>query len=141
PAGIPEKRRSRLETQPGHLVDLMATCVDLAAANYPAERNGEKIKPMEGVSLVPAFTGKPLTRTKPIFWEHEGNRAVRDGDWKLVSKENQPWELYDMSQDRSETRDLAGKFPERVKKLAAAWNDWASRAGVLPLGAWHGHAK
>jgi len=141
PTGIPANRQNRLEPQPGHLIDLMATCADLAQATYPSERNGENIKPMQGVSLVPAFTGKLLARTKPIFWEHEGNRAVRDGEWKLVSKENQPWELYDVSQDRSETKDLASKYPDRVKTLAAAWDDWASRANVLPLGAWHGRAK
>ena len=141
PIGIPANRQNRLEPQPGHLIDLMATCVDLAQTTYPSERNGERIKPMQGISLVPAFTGKLLTRTKPIFWEHESNRAVRDGDWKLVSKENQPWELYDVSQDRSETKDLAGKYPDRVKNLAAAWDDWATRANVLPLGAWHGRDK
>jgi arylsulfatase A-like enzyme len=76
PAGIPERRRNRIEGQPGHLIDIMATCVDLAGAAYPTERNGEKIKPMEGVSLRPAFSGRSLQRAQPIFWEHEGNRAV-----------------------------------------------------------------
>jgi arylsulfatase len=138
PAGIRERRRNKLETQPGHVVDIMASCVDLAGDQYPSERNGEKIKPMEGVSLVPAFGGRSLKRKQPLFWEHEGNRAVRAGDWKLVGKENRPWELYDMSRDRSETDDLAQKHPDRVKELAAAWDAWAARANVLPLGAWHG---
>jgi len=93
PVGIGASRRNRLETQPAHLVDLMATCIELAGAQYPAERNGQKIKRLEGVSLIPTFTGASLKRRDPVFWEHEGNRAVRDGDWKLVAKENQPWEL------------------------------------------------
>jgi arylsulfatase len=137
PAGIPASKRNRLETQPGHLVDLMATCVDLAGANYPAEQNGEKIKSREGISLVPTFTGHSLNRKPPIFWEHEGNRALRDGKWKLVAKENQSWELYDMSADRSEMHDLAQKNSDRVKKMAAQWDTIAARADVLPLGAWH----
>jgi arylsulfatase A-like enzyme len=138
PGGIPAPKRNRLETQPGHLVDLMATCVELARAQYPTERNGEKIKAREGISLVPAFTGRSLHRGQPIFWEHEGNRALRDGNWKLVSKENEKWELYDMSKDRSEMHDLAEKYPARVKNLTAQWDKIAARADVLPLGAWHG---
>jgi arylsulfatase A-like enzyme len=138
PDGIPAAKRNRLETQLGHLVDLMATCVDLARAQYPTERSGEKIKAREGISLVPAFTGRSLRRKQPIFWEHEGNRALRDGDWKLVAKENEKWELYDMSKDRSEMRDLAEKLPDCVKKMAAQWDATAARADVLPLGAWRG---
>ncbi|HVK03637.1 MAG TPA: LamG-like jellyroll fold domain-containing protein, partial [Armatimonadaceae bacterium] len=72
----------------------------------------------------------------PIFWEHEGNRAVREGRWKLVAKENQPWELYDIDADRSERTDLAAKEPGRAKAMAAAWDAWAARANVLPLGGW-----
>jgi arylsulfatase len=116
----------------------MATCVDLARAQYPTEFNGEKIKAREGISLAPAFTGHSLNRKQPIFWEHEGNRALRDGIWKLVAKENEKWELYDMSKDRSEMHDLAEKDPARVKNLATQWDKIAARADVLPLGAWHG---
>ncbi|MGH9846764.1 MAG: hypothetical protein ACREEM_49325 [Blastocatellia bacterium] len=75
-------------------------------------------------------------RAQPIFWEHEGNRAVREGKWKLVAKENQPWELYDLEADRTEMRDLAAKQPEKVKELSAQWDAWAARAQVLPVGAW-----
>ena len=114
----------------------MATCVDLAGAAYPREWQGRPIKPMEGISLVPAFAGKPLKRAEPLFWEHEGNRAVRDGQWKLVAKADQPWELYDMEADRTEMHDLAGKHPEQVRRLSAKWDAWAARANVLPLGAW-----
>ena len=136
PAGIRADRAGTLERQPGHLVDLMATCVDLAGATYPTEVAGRAIKPREGVSLRPAFDGEPLARAQPLFWEHEGNRAVREGDWKLVAKEDAPWELYHIADDRIESRDLAASEPSRAKDLAAKWDAYAARADVLPLGAW-----
>ncbi len=136
PAGLSRARRGAFETQPGHIVDIMATCVDVSGAKYPNEYNGEKIKPMEGVSLVPAFAGRPLARKQPLFWEHESNRAVRDGRWKLVAMEDRPWELYDMVSDRTEMHDLAAQHPDKVRELAAAWDAWAQRADVLPLGSW-----
>ena len=135
------KRTGQLEHEPGHLVDIMATCIDVARAKYPTSYGEHSIRPMEGVSLVGAFDAKPLDRARPIFWEHEGNRAVRDGRWKLVAKENGPWELYDMQRDRTEMHDLANDHPNRVKKLEADWNTWAARANVLPLGAWRGKRK
>ena len=138
PAGIPSARRGALETQPGHLVDVLATCVDVAGATYPKELGGKPIQPPEGVSLRPAFEGKDLGRTQPIFWEHEGNRAVREGRWKLVALENKPWRLYDLAADRTEQNDLAGREPQRVKDLAAKWDAWAARADVQPLGGWRG---
>ncbi|WP_394794714.1 arylsulfatase [Armatimonas sp.] len=134
PKGIPANRNGAWESQPGHLVDIMATVVDVGGANYPSG----KIKPKEGVSLRPAFAGKSLARPQPLFWEHEGNRAVREGRWKLVAKENQPWELYDIETDRSELKNLATKDPAKVATLAAKWDTWAARANVLPLGGWRG---
>ena len=128
PGGV--KRQDAFERQPGHLIDLMPTFVEIAGATYPAG----KITPMQGVSLVPAFRGEPLKRDKPIFFEHEGNRAVRDGDWKLVAKgANGPWELYNIAADRTEMRDLASKEPERLKSMAGAWQEWAESSQVLPL--------
>ncbi len=141
PAGIPAPRRKALEKQPGHLIDLMATCVDLAGSKYPAELANEKIQPMEGVSLRAAFEGKALNRPQPIFWEHEGNRAVRDGQWKLVSKHPGKWELYDMEANRAELNDLAAQQPNRVKTMAAQWDAWAKRVGVLPWPLNQGEAK
>ena len=110
-------------------------------AKYPAEFAGEKIKPMQGASLQPAFAGKSLKREQPICWEHEGNRAIRDGKWKLVAKENQPWELYDISSDRSELHDLSANNSKKAAELAAKWDAWAARSDVLPLGAWRAPAK
>ena len=138
PAGIPSRRNGKLETQPGHLIDIMATCVALSGANYPKELHGEKIKPLQGVSLLPALEGKDLKRPEPIFWEHESNRAIREGNWKLVAKADQAWELYDMEQDRTEMHNLAAANPAKVKALAAKWDAWAARCDVLPLGGWKG---
>jgi arylsulfatase len=136
PKGIPATRRGRLESQPGHLIDIMATCVDVAGAKFPAMAHSNSIPPMEGVSLAPAFRGKSLNRKNSLFWEHEANRAVRDGRWKLVAKENKPWELYDIQLDRTEQHNLASAEPKRAQQLAAQWDAYAARANVLPLGGW-----
>ena len=136
PKGISKDRNGKLERQPGHLIDIMATCVDVSGAKYPNELNGNKIKPLEGVSLKPAFSGESVNRKNPICWEHESNRAIRDGKWKLVAKADQPWELYDMESDRTEMHNLASANPDKVKELSAKWDAYAARCDVLPLGAW-----
>jgi arylsulfatase A-like enzyme len=133
PAGI--KRRGELERQPGHLIDVMATCVDIAGAKYPESFHGQAIQPYEGKSLVPAFEGRSIER-EALYWEHEGNRAVRTENWKLVAKENKPWELYDLAADRTEQRDRVTEEPERARRMAEMWDAWAKRANVLPLGTW-----
>lgn len=127
-----------LSDTPGHLVDLMATLVDAAAADYPTEFKGHAILPMEGVSLRPLFNGRPVTRSNPIFFEHEGNRAIRAGEWKLVQKHLGPWELYDLEKDRTEQVDLAPREPARAAALQAQWEAWAERAFVDP---WPGPAR
>ena len=109
PSGISKERRNALEKQPAHLVDIMATAIDLAGAKYPRELDGQKIEPMQGVSLRPALAGEALAWTEPIFWEHEGNKAVRDGQWKLVMRHRQPWQLFDMEADRTEQHDLVAR--------------------------------
>ncbi len=123
--------KGKLRHQPGQLVDIMATCVDVSGAAYPRESAGNPIHPMEGRSLAPAFDDKPIQR-EGLFWEHEGNRAIRRDNWKLVCKHNQPWELYDMQADRTELHNLAAEKPELVAELSALWNLWAFRAHVLP---------
>jgi arylsulfatase A-like enzyme len=125
-------RRGGLERQSGHLIDLMATCVDVAGAQYPKALNGKQITPMEGRSLVPALAGKPIDR-EAIYWEHEGNRAVLMGNWKLVAKgPDGAWELYDMDADRTEMHDLSKREPAQLKKMVAMWEAYARRTNVLP---------
>ena len=129
PKGIASK--GKLNHDPGHLVDVMATCVEVSKANYPSTFGGKPIQAMDGESLVPIFkTGKRPER-KPIFWEHEGNRAVRQGKWKIVSKFRAGWELYDIDADRNELTNLAAKQVDRVKKMADLYEEWATRAGVV----------
>jgi arylsulfatase len=128
------KRAGELEPQPGHLIDLLPTFMDVSGADYPARINNHDATPLPGVSLVAAFSGKPLNRTTPLFWEHEGNRAIRIGEWKLVAKGTDgPWELYDMTTDRSELHNLAAEQPDRVKELSEKWQHWAEQSHVFPL--------
>ena len=126
------KAKGELRTQPGHLIDIMATCIEIGRATYPKEQEGRAIVPLEGKSLLPAFDNKPIERDG-LYWEHEGNRAMRLGKWKLVAKgPGSKWELYDLEADRTELHDLAGQHPERVREMTAKWEAWAKRTNVLP---------
>jgi len=122
----------RLVRAPGHVIDLMATVVDVAGAEYPSERDGHPVIPAEGVSLRPLFEGRPLARPDALYWEHEGNRAVRRGAWKAVAQYGAGWELYDVERDRTETVDLAGEHPGVLRELVRRWEAWAARVGVVP---------
>ncbi len=143
PKGIQEKGQYRRHMS--HLIDIMATCVDVAEAEYPKHYKGNKIQPLEGVSLTPSFKNAKLNRDT-LYWEHEGNRAIRVGKLKLVSRAYRypleldavpelplgQWRLYDMEKDRSETNDIALEHPGLVYQLAEKWNSWAERVGALP---------
>ena len=135
-----------LRSQPAHLIDIMATCLDVSGGSYPESYNGNKITPMEGISLVPVIEKNELQR-EAIYWEHEGNRAVRMGKWKLVSKaakrqpfkwddintlETSNWELFDMEKDRTEMVNLATTHPKMVRKMADMWLAWGKRTGIIP---------
>lgn len=132
PAGIPPARAGKWITDTGHVIDVMATCLDLAGATWPAQWRGSAPLPVQGTSLAPSFTGKKVQRSSPLFWEHEGHRAVRDGDWKLVATFNEPWELYNIATDRTEMNNLATSRPEVVAKLVGKYEAWAASAGVMP---------
>ena len=117
--------------QIGHITDIMATCLEAAGVPYPSSYEGHAILPLEGRSLLPILQGKARA-ARPLFWEHEGNRAVRLGQWKLVSRYPNAWELYDMEADRTELNNVAGQHPGTVKELAGLYEDWAKRCGVVP---------
>ncbi|HWI59590.1 MAG TPA: arylsulfatase, partial [Bacillota bacterium] len=127
PRGL--KRPGQLEAAPSYITDLMATFVEVSGATYPQAFAGHDILPMEGRSLLPALQGQAQPE-RTLCFEHEGNRAVRQRRWKLVSLSGQPWELYNFEQDRSELHNLAAQQPERVARLAEAWEQWAERCWV-----------
>jgi arylsulfatase len=120
-----------LTHEQGHVIDLLPTFLEVAGASYPARSHGREIVPVEGRSLLPVLAGG--TRPETIYgWEHEGNRALRQGDWKLVSAFGSGWELYNMRQDRLETRDLSRQMPEQLAAMVALYERWAGRTGVKP---------
>ncbi len=129
PKGI--RAKGELWRRPVHVIDFLPTFIELAGAEYPRSYRGETIRPVDGISLVPTFENQTLPQ-RSLFWEHRGNRAVRDGRWKLVAVNDGPWELYDVDADRTETRDLAGQHPNVVARLVKLYEDWARRSGVLP---------
>lgn len=123
PAGI--KARNELRTDPGHVIDLVPTILEITGGKQPAAPAGLPAPPMQGMSLVPAFTTNGAVKHEYLWWNHIGNRAVRVGDWKLVAAGKSPWELYDLAKDRSETKNLASANPEKVKELERAWTKGA----------------
>ena len=141
PAGIVVKLRGGLIHEPSHLIDLMATCVDISGAEYPKTFKGGKIIPAEGKSLRPLLEGGKFDRGGAIYFEHEGNRAVRLGKWKIVSIHRGKWELYDMSADRTELDDLSEKMPGKLREMIGLYDAWAKRALVEPWGAKRKRAK
>ena len=139
PEGIAPARRGGIEHQPGHVIDVMATCLDAADLEYGSGKPEGTLLPLEGVSLLPAFSAGRLERTDALYFEHHLNCAIRDGDWKLVRKGNSgkpaklfAWELYNIANDRAEMHDLAEAHPERVSDMADRWEAWADRARVRP---------
>ncbi|MFB2117591.1 arylsulfatase [Parapedobacter sp. 2B3] len=137
PAGIPSSQRGRLIHEYSFLPDIMATFVDISDASYTTEKDGKPVPAMAGNSFLPLLKGSGgAIHDQPICWEHEGNRAVRLGNYKAVMKweENQPlkWELYDLSKDRTELNDLGGEETGRLASLVAAWEEWAATHQVRP---------
>ncbi len=119
--------------EPGHVMDIMATCLGAARVQYPTQYKGYSITPLEGRSLLSALKGGRIGHDA-LFWEHSSNRAVRHGKWKLVLQRSVgEWELYDMEADRTEVHDLASQYPRRAAKMASMWDNWAKRCQVYPL--------
>ena len=119
-------RNGQVDRRPAHVIDLAATFVDLGKAQYLNRFNGNEILPPAGRTLAPIFADQPSSQ-RPLFFEHEGNRAVRLGKWKIVwTNFDLRWELYDIENDRTETKDLADDFPDRVDQMSQLWHQWAA---------------
>ncbi len=131
PAGI--TARGELRADPGHLIDLVPTVLTLTGAKQPPTVAELAVPPIHGKSLVPDFAQDGMVKHDYLWWNHEDNRAIRIGDWKLVADHKSPWELFDLSKDRSETKNLAAEQPEKVKELEAAWNKHAAEFHDLAL--------
>ncbi len=136
----------RLVHEPAHVIDLMPTLAELGGATYPDEVGGRTILRLEGRSLAALITGEaerlPADEVpRPLFWEHQGNRAVRLGRWKAVAEHRGRWELYDLENDRTERNDLGSQRPEKVAELVALWKAWAERCEVWEWGALQRHRQ
>jgi arylsulfatase len=119
PAGL--KAKGELRTTPAHVIDIVPTVLALAGIEKPKDWHGVAIPAAPGRSLLPAFEKDVTVQRDSLWWLHEGNRAVRVGDWKLVASKDQPWELYELKTDRAEQNNLAAKMPEKVKELEQVW--------------------
>jgi arylsulfatase A-like enzyme len=119
PAGI--QARGELRHTPAHVIDIVPTILELVGVEKPATYSGEALPPAPGRSLVPAFGRRVVIDRDCLWWLHEGNRAIRVGQWKLVAAKGDPWELYDLRTDRAESHNLAQERPEKVKELEAMW--------------------
>ncbi len=132
PAGV--RQAGTLVRQPTHIMDILPTCLELAGVKYPAKFNATNVDPLDGVSFldsVRSTTTKKLSDRK-LFWEHEGNQAVRYGDWKLVRLRKKPWQLFNLADDPFESHDLSATHPNKVKSLNTAYAKWAKHHGVQP---------
>lgn len=137
PKGISEDLKGQTINQYGFLPDIMATCLDLAKTEQPEVFNGEIIKKHSGKSLIPLLKGsKEQIHNEPIFWEHEGNKAVRLGDYKLVQDwekgTTDNWELYNLSKDRTEIKNIISELPDKADQMVTMYNNWAKNIGVIP---------
>lgn len=143
PAGI--KTKGAIRNNTGHAIDILPTLTDLAGVTYPKQYNDRPITPVSGISLVPSFTNKPLPQ-RAVYWEHQGNKAMRMGKWKIVSGgimngaygkwktfTSLPWQLFDLESDPSELKDISAKYPEQLKKMVNMWQKWAKETNVYPM--------
>lgn len=130
PAGI--KRSGKIDNNQGHLVDLMPTILAAANVSYPSEFQGRKTISQSGISILPLLQGKQVKK-RILYFEHEGNRGIQDGKWKMSALRGKDWELYDLEKDRTELNNLASKHKDVVNRLDDLWNTWAKDNYVTPL--------
>jgi arylsulfatase len=111
----------------GHVIDILPTCLALAGVDYPKRVNGLETTAVEGKSMLPLINKEITTTHDTLFWEHEGGRALRIGDWKISALKNRPWELFNLAEDRTETNNLAYKMPEKVADMEMVWQSKYNR--------------
>jgi arylsulfatase len=121
----------RITRQVGHVMDFMATCLDVAQVEYPTEFKGRTPLPIEGKSLVPIFHGSERQAHRQLCWAVPWHHAIRMGKWKAIKpRKGGPWQLYDLDADGTETTDLADREPERVRQLTRQYETWRQRVGA-----------
>ncbi len=128
------RENGKITNQVGHIIDVTATCLDVAGVTHPSRFQNRNVQPLEGKSLLPILHGRKRDGHETLCWNVSGSRAVRMGRWKLVAARGRPWELYDLETDRTETNNLAGQHPERVETMTGAYQTWAQRCGVAGAG-------
>lgn len=131
PRGLSAEKGS-ISHQPGHLIDLLATCIDVGQSSYPKEFNGKATTPIQGRSLLPILQGRQREAHPYLYFQFSNNRAIRKGDWKAVSARGGRWELYNIAEDRTELNDLARSEPERLKQLVQLWHKTAKNVDKAP---------
>ncbi len=131
PKGL-EAKRGSITDQPGHLIDIMATCLDVGAAKYPSTFDGRTVAPLQGKSLTPILRGEKRDGHDWLYFQYSNNRAIRRGDWKLVSARGGKWELYNLAKDRTELNDLATEKPDLTAELRALWHHAAKTVDRAP---------
>lgn len=131
PAGLTAAKGS-ISHQPGHLIDLLATCIDAADAEYPASYNGQPATPIQGKSLLPVLRGEPRDGHEWLYFQFSNNRAIRRGDWKAVSARGGRWELYNLAEDRTELHDLTSEHAALAKELQQLWHEVAENVDHAP---------
>ncbi len=131
----PEKMNTggKIVCSPGHIIDIMPTVLSLSGVDYNNLRQNKSLKTLDGISIFPLNEYKTKGQKRTFFWEHEGNRALRKGNYKLVSTHGNEWELYDLSIDRTERNDLSKKFPVIKRELQSTYDEWAETNQVLPF--------
>ena len=125
PGVIP--KAGRIDAELSHITDITATVLDVADVSYPTKFNDRQVLPLAGKSLLPVLKGNHRDGHATMCWNTSGSRAVRQGDWKLVSLPGGKWELYNLSSDRMELHDLSSEQPELVANMAQEFQRWRSK--------------
>jgi len=122
PAGLKAQSGAVVDS-PAHLVDVLPTLAEVGGADLPTSWPGRELSPLAGISLAPILAGQKIRSRPPLHFLFSSDRALRDGDWKLVSFQSDPWELYNLATDRAEMHDVAAQHPDIVARMAAQWTD------------------